>query len=74
MSSAPCQVRTPLPVKTGSANLPFSQSGDGANSPPEKNFLSKVCEDCFDLYRDTDIYGACRYYQKQKQKTKPKQR
>ena len=23
--------------------------------------MNKVCEDCFSLYRDTDIYSACRY-------------
>ena len=23
-------------------------------------WMNKVCEDCFSLYRDTDIYSACR--------------
>ena len=22
--------------------------------------MNKVCEDCFSLYRDTDIYSGCR--------------
>ena len=24
-------------------------------------FLNKLCEDCFSLFRDTDVYDACRY-------------
>merc|ERR1712004_48709 len=27
---------------------------------PTYFFLNEVCEDCFALYRDTDIYSACR--------------
>merc|ERR1712107_755950 len=27
---------------------------------PTYFFLNKVCEDCFALYRDTDVYSACR--------------
>ena len=23
-------------------------------------FLNKICEDCFNLYRDPDVYSACR--------------
>ena len=24
-------------------------------------FLNRICEDCFNVYRDTDLYHMCRY-------------
>ena len=28
-------------------------------------FLNKLCEDCFSLFRDPDIYAACRQVDKE---------
>ena len=33
-------------------------------------FLNRICEDCFNVYRDTDLYHMCRYVHSVGQKFK----
>lgn len=36
----------------------------GMNSPRIFAQLDRICEDCYNLYRDTEVFSSCRYYLK----------
>ena len=40
---------------------PTDELCDGTLDLKTYLFMNKMCEDCFRIFRDSDIYSACRY-------------
>ena len=40
---------------------PTDELCDGTLDLKTYIFMNKMCEDCFSIYRDSDIYSACRW-------------
>eukprot|EP00091_Calanus_sinicus_P024253 TRINITY_DN8593_c0_g1_i1.p1 TRINITY_DN8593_c0_g1~~TRINITY_DN8593_c0_g1_i1.p1 ORF type:complete len:121 (+),score=30.51 TRINITY_DN8593_c0_g1_i1:409-771(+) len=59
-STLPLSLSTSTTMLRSLRESPTDDLCDGTLDLKTFLFMNKMCEDCFSLYRDSDIYSACR--------------
>ena len=53
-------LRSPREIRTNTRSIDQAIGCKAPPSAPMYRFLNRICEDCFNVYRDSDLYHMCR--------------